>query len=153
MSNLRAFLWSIVLFGSFFVFAHAVFAADAPVDPATNPTGALDQFWQAVAGRKWGIAAVVGAMMLVALVRFIAPRLRNDKFGAFILSTRVSAGLAFLAGMLMAVATQLMKGGALSMSTITYGFGFGVAAIGGYNAFWDLLFPSDRNTNNKGESK
>ena len=147
MSKLRAhLLWPIVMLVSLVAFCGVVFA-DAPADPTADPQGALGQFWQAVTDKKWSVAAVIGAMLLVALVRFIAPKL-HDKFGAWILTSRVSASLAFLSGMLMAIATQLMKGGALSMKLIAYGFGFGVLAIGGYNAFFDLLFPSDKKSSN-----
>jgi len=144
MSKLRVhFLWPIVMLGSLVAFTGAVFAADTPADPTTDPQGALSQFWQSVVAKKWGLAAVIGTMLLVALVRFIAPRL-HDKFGAWILTTRVSAALALVAGMLSSISTQLMKGGTWSMSMLTYGFMFGVGAIGGYNAFWDLIFPNDR---------
>ena len=151
MKTLRAhFLWPIVMLGSLVAFTGAVFAADSvPVDPTVDPQGALGQFWQSVVAKKWGLAAVIGTMLLVALVRFIAPRM-HDKIGAFVLSTRVSAALAFVAGMLSAVATQLMKGGTLSVNVLVYGFTFGVGAIGGYNAFWDLLFPADKNTGGNG---
>lgn len=112
------------------------------VDPSQDPQGALGQFWAAVTGHKWGIASAVGAMLLVSLVRFVAPKL-HDKFGDWVLSSRVSAGLALISGLLMSVASQLIKGGPMSMSVLAYGFTAGVAAIGGYNAFWDLFFPND----------
>lgn len=126
---------------SFVVFTGVVFADAA--DPVANPAGALQQFWDAVTARKWGLAAVVGTMLFVAFARFISPRI-HGRFGVFINSTRVSAVLALLSGGLAAMATQLMKGGAVSMQLVVYGFGFGVAAIGGYNAFWDIFFPSDK---------
>lgn len=117
--------------------------ADTPADPSQDPSMSLDQFWQAVVAKRWGLAAVIMTMILVALVRFIAPRLHN-KFGAWIQTQRASAGLALLAGSSMAVATQLMKGGKLSLSMLVYGFTIGVGAIGGYNAFWDIIFPADK---------
>lgn len=135
-------LLPVTLLLSLIVFTGVVFA-DPAADPSADPQGALSQFWDAITARKWGVAAVIGTMLLVALVRFIAPRL-HDKFGDFILQTRTSAALAFVSGMLMAVATKLLSGSPWSMAIIVYGFGFGVAAIGGYNAFWDLLFPNDK---------
>lgn len=147
MKTLRAtFLWPIVMIASFIVFTGVVFA-DSPADPTTNPTGALQQFWDAVAAKKWGLAATVGVMLFVAFARSISPRI-HGKFGTWINSTRVSAVLALLSGGGAAVATQLMKGGAFSMQLVVYGFGFGVAAIGGYNAFWDIFFPSDKKSAN-----
>jgi ABC-type multidrug transport system fused ATPase/permease subunit len=141
---MRKLQWPFVMLVSLLVFTGVVFAADTPaVDPSTNPQGALQQFWDAITARKWGVAAVVGTMLLVAFVRFIAPRM-HGKFGDFILQTRVSAALAFVSGMLMAVATKLLSGSPWSVAIIVYGFGFGVMAIGGYNAFWDLLFPNDK---------
>jgi molecular chaperone DnaK (HSP70) len=44
----------------------------------------------------------------------------------------------------MAMVTQLIKGGKFSPDLLVYGLGAGVTAIGGYNAFWDLLFPADK---------
>lgn len=130
------------MIASLVVFTGVVFA-DAPTDPTTNPAGALQQFWDAIAAKRWGLAAVVGVMLFVALARFVAPRI-HGKFGAWINSTRVSAVLALLSGGGAAMATQLMKGGAFSVQLVVYGFGFGVMAIGGYNAFFDILFPADK---------
>lgn len=142
MKTLRAhLLWPFVMITSLVVFVGVAFADAA--DPATNPAGAFQQFWDAVTAKKWGLAAVVGTMLFVAFARFVSPRI-HGKFGAFVNSTRVSAVLALLSGGLAAIATQLMKGGSLNMKLIAYGFGFGVAAIGGYNAFWDIFFPSDK---------
>jgi hypothetical protein len=144
MKTLRAhLLWPFVMLASLIMFGSVVFA-DA-VDPATNPAGALQQFWDAVTARRWGVAAVVGTMLFVAFARFVSPRI-HGKLGAWVNSTRVSAVLAILSGGLAAMATQLLKGGAFSAQLIVYGFGFGVAAIGGYNAFWDIFFPADKKT-------
>lgn len=112
-------------------------------DPPPDAGDALDQFWRAITDHKWGLAAVIATMLLVAFVRFIAPRI-HGKFGVWINQTRVSAGLAFASGLLSALAAQLLKGKTLSLDLLVYGFGIGVAAIGGYNAFWDLLFPNDK---------
>lgn len=141
MDKIRS-LWVVVLIVSLVTFTRIVFA-DVPADPSTNPADALSQLWAAVVAKRYGIAAVIGTMCFVAFVRFIAPRI-HGAFGAWVNTTRVSAALAFLGAGLAAVATQLMKGGAFSPQLIVYGFGFGVAAIGGYNAFWDLLFPADK---------
>ena len=142
MRTIRALLYvtiPLALLG----FLQAFALADTPVDPTANPAGAVDQFWQAVTGRKWGLAAVVGTMLFVAFVRFITPRI-HGKFGTWINSTRVSAALALISGGGAAVATQLMKGGALTPKLLVYGFTIGVGAIGGYNVFWDILFPADK---------
>lgn len=143
LSRLRALLPFFLVAVASIGFVQGFAWADTPADPSTNPSDSLGQFWAAVTAKRWGIAAVIGTMLLVAFVRFIAPRV-HGKFGAWINTTRASAGLAFLSGGLMAVATQLLKGGAFSPQLLVYGFGFGVAAIGGYNAFWDILFPSDK---------
>lgn len=117
--------------------------ADVPADPSTNPADALNQFWAAVTDKRWAVAAVIATMLLVALVRFVAPKV-HGKFGVWVNSTRVSAALALLSGGLMAMAMKLFQGGKFTPQLIVYGFGFGVAAIGGYNAFWDILFPADK---------
>lgn len=145
MSKLRLLCIRVFVLTAFLLCWSAVVWAQAPSDPTQDPSGALNQFWQAVVSKKWGLAAVIATMLFVAFARFIAPRI-HGKLGSFIQSSRVSAGLAFLGGMMSAVAMQLMKGGTFSMQLIVYGFGFGVAAIGGYNAFWDLLFPKDTPT-------
>jgi hypothetical protein len=151
MKTLRVtLLWPFVMFASLIVFTGVVFA-DAPADPATNPAGALQQFWDAIAAKKWGLAAVVGVMLFVAFARFISPRI-HGRFGTFINSTRVSAVLALLSGGGAAMATQLLKGGAFSMQLVIYGFGFGVMAIGGYNAFFDILFPADKKPPTSGQA-
>jgi hypothetical protein len=134
------FLLVLGLVGFYNSYAHA---ADIPADPSTNPADALNQFWAAVTDKRWGIAAVIGTMLFVALVRFVAPKV-HGKFGAWINSTRVSCVLAFLSGTLAAMATQLFKGGKFTPQLLVYGFGFGVAAVGGYNSFFDLLFPADK---------
>jgi len=118
--------------------------ADVPSDPATqSTTEMLNQLWQAVVSKRYGLAATMATMVLVAGARFLAPKLHN-KFGAWVQSQRVSAALALIMGMASAMTAQLVKGGAFSLSLLVYGFGIGVAAIGGYNAFWDLLFPADK---------
>lgn len=116
--------------------------ADVPADPSKDPTSALDQIYQAIVAKKWGLLAVLLTMGLVALVRFIAPRL-HDAFGAWVQTQRVSAILALVTGGTMAMATQLMQGGQFSIKLIVYGFSIGVGAIGGYNVLWDILFPAD----------
>jgi hypothetical protein len=126
-----------------FLQALAVADPTVPVDPAKDPTGALDQLQTAISQRKWGLAGVIGTMLFVAFARFISPRI-HGKFGAWVNSTRVSAALAILSGMGAAITMQLMKGGTFSLQLVVFGFGFGVAAIGGYNAFWDIFFPADK---------
>ncbi len=144
MKTLQTFLLCTVGTTALLFFTQALALADsAPVDPSVDPAGALDQFWAAVTGRKWGLVAVIGTMLFVAFARFIAPRI-HGKFGTWVNSTRVSAMLALVSGGGAAVATQLMKGGHLTPKLLVYGFTIGVGAIGGYNVFWDLFFPADK---------
>lgn len=148
MRTLRArFLWPLIMLGSLVAFAGVVFAADAGVDPTTDPMGSFDQLWQAVVTRKWALASVIATMLFVALARWASPRI-HGKLGTFINSTRVSATLAFVGGMASAMVSELMQGGKLTPKLVVYGFKFGVAAIGGYNAFWDILRPADKKPSN-----
>jgi hypothetical protein len=125
-------------------FAHSLALADtSPADPTKDPAGALNQLWGAVTEKKYGLAAVIATMLFVAFARFAAPRI-HGKFGAWINTTRVSAALAFIGGTASALAWKLMAGTPWSMNIVVWGFGIGVAAIGGYNAFFDLIFPNDK---------
>ena len=156
MTTIRRFLlWPTALFVSLFVFGMTLsYAAGdggvspvpAPIDPTKNPAGALstiDQFWAAIAGKKWGIACVFGTIIMVAFARAIAPRI-HGKFGAWINTSRASAAMALISGFFTAIGAQYLKGGHFSPNILVYGFGAGVGAIGGYNAFWDLVFPNDK---------
>jgi len=139
----RPIVLLLVLAVSLITFTGIVFAADGPADPMTNPQGALQQLWDAIVSRRWGLAAVIATMLLVAFVRFVSPKL-HGRFGDWVQQSRVSAALALLGGLSTSVAAQLLKGDKFSLNVLAFGFGVGVAAIGGYNAFWDLLFPNDK---------
>src|SRR6185369_4860449 len=115
----------------------------ASVNPSVDAVGTLEQLWQAVASHRWGIAAVIGAMLLTAFARFIAPRIHGT-LGKKVNGSRVSVLLALANGFLMAVTAQLLKGGKWSPTLLAYGFAAGLGAIGGYNAFWDIFFPDDQ---------
>lgn len=143
MDKLRArFLWPLLMLASLIAFTGAVFAAgSSPPDPSAPPDTA-GQFWQAVANKQWGLAAVIGTMLFVAFVRFVTPKL-HGKLGAFVQQSRVSAALAFLGGALSAVSLKMLSGLPWSTNLVSFGFTAGLGAIGGYNAFWDLLFPND----------
>lgn len=113
------------------------------VDPSADASGFLDQLMAAITARRWDVAAILLAIMLVAGIRWIGPKI-HDRFGAWVKSTRVSAILAVLSGGLSTVAVTLISGGHVTGKLIIAGFAAGVAAIGGYNAFWDVLFPADK---------
>jgi len=147
MRKLRAFI--LVMAVAIVGFASSLALADTPADPSTDPAGAFDQFWQAVTAKRWGLAAVIGTMVFVAFARWVSPRI-HGKFGAWVNSTRVSAVLALISGGGAAVATQLMKGGTLSPKLLVYGFMIGAGAIGGYNAFFDIIFPADKKKDGNG---
>ncbi len=136
----RTLFWPLIMLAAL---TGVVFAADIPADPSANPQGAFQQFWDAIVSHRWGLAAVIATMLFVAFARFIAPRIHGN-FGVWVQSSRVSAALAFLGGTTSALAGKLMLGSPWSLNILVYGFGIGVAAIGGYNAFWDLLFPADK---------
>ncbi len=150
MDKMR-WLWSSILLVSVVAFAGVVFAADGVVDPAIDPSGTASQFWTAVAHKQWGLAAVIGTMLFVAFVRFVSPKIHGP-FGAWIQQSRVSAALAFLGGALSALSLKLLSGLPWSTNLIGFGFTAGLGAIGGYNAFWDLLFPSDKKKDPKAET-
>ena len=142
--SLTVMIIAVVGFG-----ASLALADTAPVDPSTDPAGALTQLQNAITSRKWGLAAVIATMLFVAFARFISPRI-HGRFGALVNSTRGSAILALIGGAGAAMTTQLMKGGKFSLALVVYGFTIGVGAIGGYNAFWDLLLPNDRKKDGNG---
>jgi hypothetical protein len=101
-----------------------------------------NQILDAAMHRQWALLAALLLVGSVAALRWITPKL-HDKFGAFLNTQRGGALLALVGGAAGALSTSLIAGQALNAQLLVAGFGTGLMAIGGWNAFFDIFFPKD----------
>lgn len=108
----------------------------------TNTQQFFNQVLDAVQNRQWMLLVALGVVGFVAGARFVVPKMHNA-FGAWLNTQRGGAFLALLSGVGGSIVTALIAGAKPSINVVITGFGVGFAAIGGWNAFFDLFLPKD----------
>lgn len=108
----------------------------------TNTQQFFSQVLDAVQHRQWMLVVALGVVGFVAAARFVVPKMHNA-FGAWLNTQRGGAFLALLSGVGGSMVTALIAGAKPSINVVITGFGVGFAAIGGWNAFFDLFLPKD----------
>lgn len=102
----------------------------------------FNQVLDAVQNRQWMLLVALCVVGFVAAARFVVPKMHNA-FGAWLNTQRGGAFLALLSGVGGSIVTALIAGAKPSINVVITGFGVGFAAIGGWNAFFDLFLPKD----------
>lgn len=120
--------------------AGALAGSGAAAAPASSTWSLAKDVYHAVQGGNYRLGAALALLLLVAGLRWLAPRL-HDKLGDFLNSDYGATLLVWLAGVGSALATAFAAGQALTGHLLLTAAEISLTAAGGYSMLKKLFWP------------